>query len=437
MQTLELHSQKQTDAFFSDHDITIVGTGIQWGKTTVGALWLKRIIHSNPNPENNFLVVSPTYKILNQSTLPPFLKFMNGLGEYNKSEAVFRFTNGPTVYFRTNHDPDSVVGITNVRGIWGDEAGKFTLYFWENIEGRAAFCNAPIMFTTSPYSLNWLHTDLIKPHLEGKRPDVKYVKAASVESPYFPKAVYYKRKETMDPRRFLMMYGGEFGHMVGLVYDCFDQDIQLIDPHDLPAGTRFFGGIDWGYTEPCSIGVRAITPEGLHYRVSETYKTGMTITKIIEACQQKMKIFNIKCFYCGPDQPGYIEELNRNKIPAIAADNDVRRGVDLHYELIQSNKYFMFKSAARYALDEYLTYHYPEPKDLKPDQAAKEQKPVGQNDHAMDQERYITIMTYRRNQLLIPKTPDESPKKRLGTREQELNRLKKAHRRSAHTESFS
>ena len=64
------HSPKQESALFSTHPITICATGIQWGKTTVGALWLKRMMHTHTSPDDNFLITSPTYPILAQSTLP-------------------------------------------------------------------------------------------------------------------------------------------------------------------------------------------------------------------------------------------------------------------------------------------------------------------------------------------------------------------------------
>lgn len=404
----DAHSEKQFDVIASDDDITIAATGIQWGKTASGAMWFKRQLHTYTDPSDNFIITSPDYKTLQQSTLPPFLEAMKGYGTYNKSDAHFKLHRGGNVWVRTATHPDSVVGIPRVRAIWGDEAGKYSLYFWENIEGRAAPMNARILLTTSPYSLNWIWKDLIKPHMAGKRPDVRYIKANSSENPYFNREVFEKRRLTMDPRRFAMMYGGEFGRMSGLVYDCWDDALNIVKPFELPAGTRYFGGIDWGYTEPFVLVVRAITPDGRHYLVSEFYKSGMTISDMIQVAKQKKQTYGIVRFYCDPSQPGSIEEFNRNGLPAQGADNDIRRGVDLHYELIKTRKLKFFEGAAPHTLDETETYHYPEAKDLKPDEDAKEQNPVGQDDHALDANRYVTIETYRHQIKQSPKTPEES-----------------------------
>lgn len=376
----------------------------------------------------SFLITTPTYKVLDQSTLPAFKKEVEGFGEYSQSKAVFEIESGfgernPKVYFRTAKEPDSIVGITNVFGIWCDEAGKYPLYFWENIQGRAAFKNCPIMITTSPYSMNWIYKEIIKPTKEGKRDDVLLIQASSNENPYFPQAVYESRKRTMDFRRFNMMYNGNFDKMQGLVYDCFDEKENQCEPFNLPDGTKYFAGVDWGFTEPFVLKVRAITPGGQHYGISEFYKSGLTPSDIIAICKQKRDIFGIRQFYCGPDQPGLIEELCRNKVPAIAADNDVSRGVGLHYELLKTRRLKYFRNINPYTLDELDTYHYPEPKDLGPDQDAKDQKPVGQNDHSLDADRYCTISTYNLTKHHSVVAPEE--KKDKESNQQRIRRLMK------------
>ncbi len=388
------HSKKQDDAIFSEHKITALITGIQWGKTTSGALWLKKLIHTHKNKEDRFLVVAPSYKIMEQSSLPEFMKWMRPYGKFNKKEATFEVSGGGCVYFRTATEPDSIVGLTKIRGIWGDEAGKFSLYFWENIQGRAAFSDAPIMLTTSPYSMNWIYKEIVLRSNRGELPDyVKLIQASSDENPYFPKAEFERRKKNMDARRFQAMFGGKFEKMSGLVYDCYLEDEVIIAPFKLPNGTKYYAGVDWGYTEPFVIVVRAITPDGTHYQVSETYKSGLTITDMVRAAREKMQIFNIERFYCDPSQPAAIEEFSRNRIPAVAANNSIRLGIDKHYELIKTQRYKMFRDTSPHSEDEYETYHYPEPGEIAPDKSAKEVNPVGQNDHAMDANRYVTMGT--------------------------------------------
>lgn len=405
------HSPKQEAAILCDKRIMLLGAGTQYGKTQVGALRLKMKMHMHRGKDDSFLVTSPTYKTMVQSTMPAFFKFMNGLGKYNGKEDTFKVYGGGTCYFRTETDPDSIIGITNVKHIWGDEAGKYRLYFWENMQARADFCNATIDLTTSPYSLNWVYHELVKPYKMGKRSeDLAVFQAASWENPYHSLHDEKKRlakMATMDQRRFRMIYGGEWEKLIGAVYDCWDDDENLIDGFQLPSGTRYYAGIDWGYfPDPFALKIRGITPDGKHYGVSEFVKTQLTITDIVDLCKRKSEIYPIEVYYCDPSQPGYIEEMNRGKLPAIGAKNDIRPGIDLHYELIKTRRYKEFRGSCPHSSDERTMYHYPEPTDLRPDQNSKELIPVDQHNHCMDSDRYITMMTYHTAERHAPRVPE-------------------------------
>jgi hypothetical protein len=399
----------------------------------VGGIRMKMMMHTYTDKDDNFIITAPTYKIMQQSTLPAFLSIMDGFGRYNKVDGEFKMFGGGTCFMRTETDPDSVVGIPNVRHIWGDEAGKYRLYFWENLQARADSTGCGIDLTTSPYALNWIFKDIIKPARAGLRPDVELIQAASWENPYHSLYDQRRRMEkmaTMDVRRFNMIYGGEWNRMEGLVYDCWDDDQNLVNPFKFPMGTRYVGGVDWGYyPDPFAVKIRAITPTGMHIGISEFTKTRLTIPDIVNYLRSQTQIYGKIKFYCDPSQPGYIEELNRNGIVAEPADNDIRRGLDLHYELIKTRRYKEFRGACPVSMDERETYHYPEPKDLGPDDNSKELVPVDQNNHCMDVDRYITIMSYGSDRRLTPKEPGGSrPKTRL-------EQLQKSNRNN-HTETW-
>lgn len=433
------HSDKQARIIKSDADITIAGTGTQFGKSISGALWMKRQIHTFREKHDNFLIMAPTYKIMRQSTLPYFLHYMHGFGEHKATQNEFVLHTGGTVFMRTGTDPDSIVGIPKVRAYWLDEANKATLYFQENIQARAAAVGARGLYTSSPYARNWFFKDYIKPILMGRKPDIPLISAASWENPYHTLSDPIKREDMrlkMDPRRFDMIFGGQWGQMIGLVYDCFDEEENQCEPIHLPNGTRYFGGIDWGYNpDPFVLSIRAITPDGMHYSVSEYYSTGKPPSEIIEICKQKKAVFGIQTFYADPSQPGLIEEMNRNGLSCIAADNDINRGIGLHYELIKSRRFKAFKNVNPHMLDELETYHYPDPDDdLGPDENQKETKPVDQNNHRMDADRYLTISTFRTGVKLVPRVPDSNPKP--VTQDQRIKQLMK--RKSGNgTEDFS
>ena len=389
MAIFELHSSKQERAFFSDKRIVLVASGIQWGKTTVGAVKMKTWMHKFKSPRDNFIITAPTYKIMQQATLPGFLHYMRGYGKYHKADGVFEMHGGGQCWLRTATDPDSIVGITNVRGIWGDEAGKYPLYFWENMQARAAIRKCQIILTTSPYSINWVFKELIRPTKRGDRDDVELVQARSDENPYFPEEEFLAKKQTMDPRRFNMVFGGQFDRMEGLVYECFREDRHCIPPKELLPGTRYVAGIDWGYTNPFALVVIACEPSGRYYVIDEHYETHLTVRDMVDVCRRKKALWNIERFYCDPSSPANIEEFNRAKLTALSADNNIRKGVDRVFELFKQDRLFLFQGASKNLLDEMENYHYPEEPDVEPNRDIKELVPVAQYNHAADALRYV------------------------------------------------
>jgi len=338
------------------------------------------------------------------------MRFARQYGRFNEGKGEFKSKWGSTVYFRTGTHPDSAEGIQNVRRVWLDEGGKVSLYFFENLMGRAARVEAPIDITTTPYALNWLAA-LAKAHKAGKRPDVSLVHCKSIESPYFSKAEYERQKGLLDPRRFAMKYDGEFGQIVGLVYDLIDT--CLVKSQPLPEGTRYYAGIDWGYVDPFCLVVRAVTPNGQHFRVAEYYKSYLTISDIVNVVKSYHGIYKFLMVYCDPSQPSAIQSLCQAGIPALGALNDIRAGIDCHYELMKSGRYFVFEDQNPLGLDEFHSYHYPEEKELAYDESRKPRDiiPVDNHSHGMDAERYVSysLMQYQGIKV-APKAPHDSTK---------------------------
>ena len=151
-----------------------------------------------------------------------------------------------------------------------------------------------------------------------------------------------------------------------------------------------------------------------------------------------MAQYPIEAVYCDPSQPASIEELRREGIPCQPAKNDILTGRDLHYEMIKSRRFKLFKDQNPQPEDELSMYHWPEPQDLLPDQDAKAEKPVDQYNHTMDCDRYITIMTYRSNKKKRPHVIGEIKSRSEGEKPIDIERrIRKNRTRVIQTESWS
>jgi hypothetical protein len=364
-----------------------------------------------------------------------------GIGTYDKKNECFHIKGGGKVWFRTGADPDSVVGITNVRHVLCDEAGLYSLYFWENIQARASFKEAPITIVTSPYSLNWLYRDYIRKfnsNDEYIKAETHLCQAKSCENPYFPMAEYERKRRTMEPRRFNMMYGGNFDKAQGLVYGCFDASRHWIDPIVLPPGTRYFAGVDWGYTHPFVIVVRAVTPLGMHYQVAEYYRTQLMINEKIDAAHRLKAQYPIEKFIADSANPDDIASFNQAGLRCVPAEKDIKKNIELHWELINDGYYAMFKGNNFHTADEYEMYHYPEAKDLRPDQSSSNlsELPVDKDNHCLDANCYLTRSTFtsskKQNKIITSENKDIIPARIASSYDLNRDRLLKKKRYDNH-----
>lgn len=356
------------------------------------------------NEGDNFLITTPNYKIFSQSTLPAFMKQMKGFGHYDKKNEIFKLSRDRCIYLRSMVDPDSIEGVTNVRGIWGDEAGKMNLKSWTNMQGRAAFKEAQIFLTTTPYSLNWLYKDVYKPWLNGERDDVELIQFRSVDNPHFPKEEFERQKMLLDARTFAMKYEGTFQRMAGLVYADFCEENNKIAMPDLAMrhNWHIVSGVDWGYTNQFAVVVRAIHKyQKLDIQIDERYEKYKTADDKIKICQMLKHKWDIESFHCDNNEPATIEAFNRsglNAIPCKKYKGSLEDGILEHVQLIKSGYYKIVYELNPHTIDEYEMYHYPEDKG---DEGNLSDKPVDADNHLMTANMYCTQGTRSLRQEML------------------------------------
>lgn len=390
-------------------EIGFVG-GIQGGKTTIGGLAMMKKYREwmIKYPGCNFLVAADNYKTLSQATIPTFLKvFTKQLGKYvGGSREEFVLKRGGKVFFRTGTDPNSAEGIPDCAFAWMDEAGKCSRLFKINVLGRVARLQGQVLYTSTPYAMNWLYSEVEKPFYSGERKDIAFIRFKSVDNPSFPHEEFERQRAILDPKTFERKYLGIHSRMEGLVYEITDQNYtSTFIPN---ARTRTFAGVDFGFTQghEFALSVRAITEHGEHIAVSTFKKAGLDPNAQVMLAKAKMEMHGIETFYCDPARPDMIALFNKAGIPAVAfhiGKEDFKKimpGISKHNELIRSGKYKILRGVNPDLEDEYETYHYPEFEEGK----VIREEPVKLNDNLMDSERYVTIGTMHIQFKAIPET---------------------------------
>lgn len=375
---IELHP-KQFEAFNFKTQYCAAIAGVRGGKTWVGSLWAGNKIATS---KGHGLIVAPSYKILQQATMPTFFQLFPEYRKfYKEQKSVIEFPN-KNVYVRSMDDPLSVEGMT-VDWAWGDEAGLFSLLAWTVLRSRTSLTRGQVFLTTTPYNMGWLYKDFYLPARDKEDDDLKVVSWASVDNPFFPKDFFEKEKRRLSPEEFKRRYLGEFSRMQGLVYDLGHNNI--IEPQEQRADITI-GGIDWGFTNPAALTVIKYY-DGIWYVVDEWYQTGKTTKEIAEKAIEFQNKYKINRWYADSANPEKILEASQGTgltiYPYKKEKDAITAGISYVRQEINENRLYVFNTCKN-TIDEFESYHYPEPKDDKPIKDLPE--PI--NNHLMDAIRY-------------------------------------------------
>lgn len=264
----------QTRAWRSTARFLLVLAGTRSGKTSWSPWWLHREVKAKG--PGDYLLCAPTFKLLDKAAVPYLSDALGvklGLGKLvGGAQGRFEVSkrgewslwgaaqDRPTrVVFGHADEPDSLEA-AQYKGAVCDEAGqkKFKQESWEAIQRRLAIDQGRALFPTTPYSLNWLKTEI---HDRAKRyadayrkglpfnavdADYDCVNFVSIDNPAFPLDEWERAKATLPRWRFDLFYRGIFTRPAGAVYDCFDPETMVVPDFMIPP--------EWPRTVACDFG---------------------------------------------------------------------------------------------------------------------------------------------------------------------------------------
>ena len=185
----------------------------------------------------------------------------------------------------------------------------------------------------------------------------------------------------------------------GLIYPQFGGDcISKTEPREY---TKYYASMDYGIQNPTSIGIWGLS-DGVWYRVKEFYHSGR------ETGQQKtdQQYYDDLCTLVGdlpvekliidPSATSFIALVNQKKrFKVWRANNDVLDGIRHVASCLQDGA-IKINDCCKNAIREFGLYRW--------DDKSAEDKPIKENDHAMDDTRYFVNTT----QIWRKKTPYKS-----------------------------
>lgn len=411
-QGLELHFHaNQWRAWDSQKRFIAVFAGTQGGKTSFGPHWLYREIQLRG--PGDYMVVTPTYPLLEKKALPEFLRVFDKilkLGKYvggaskmfTFSEAGERLTFGSKqrevtrIFFGHAQDPDSLESAT-AKGAWLDEAGqkKFKLGSWEAILRRLSIYQGRVLITTTPYNLGWLKQKLWDPWVEAQHdhPDIEVVRFRSIDNPVFPQEEYDRARRDLPRWKFDMFYNAIFTRPAGLIYDSFNETLHKVPRFAIPDSWPRYLGLDFGGVNTAGV-FFAKEPGTARLYAYREYKAGGRTAK--EHIKHLLDGEPMRPIAAGgaKSEDQWREEFAAAglavKEPPIS---DVEVGIDRVYGCHSRGEIIVFEDLAGY-LEEKLTYSRELDEAGEPTEKIEDKNTF----HFMDAERYIIALL--RNKLI-------------------------------------
>ena len=197
----------------------------------------------------------------------------------------------------------------------------------------------------------------------------------------FVKNLEREYRGTVYFERFIL---GRWALAEGLIYPMFSSERYITK--SIPDAGEYYVSIDYGTLNPCSMGLWCING-GTAYRIREFYHDGrksgrqMTDEEYYTELERLAGNLPVNYIVIDPSAASFIETIRRHGYFSVKkAKNDVIDGIRFTAGLLSDEK-IKIHSGCRDFLAEITSYRW--------DEQADNDRPIKQNDHAMDDLRYF------------------------------------------------
>lgn len=265
-------------------------------------------------PKSVGVIFRRTYPELIANHIQPMFNEHPELRTYwNESKKILSLPNGSTLQF-SHCSNDNDLGLHQGKE-WHDfgfdEAGQITESMFRTLQGSNRTSNPNIPARTA-ISLNpgglghgWVKRLFIdKRYNERERPqDYHFIQSLIKDNKALtdndPDYVHRLNAETSEVLRKAYLYG-DWDLLAGMFYSELIKEIHFIDPFEIPNHWNRFGGYDFGYNHPGSVGWFANDEDGNTFLYREYVEAGKRVDEVAEEINKYPESNNIY-FIAGHD----------------------------------------------------------------------------------------------------------------------------------------
>lgn len=389
--------QRQIMEFAQSEDMALICDGsVRSGKTTIMALTFVLWAMNNYD-HTNFAICGKTVQAAERNILKPLME-VDGLGaalsmSYKVSTRILTVRSGNKTnwfYLFGGKDESSymlIQGIT-LAGVLFDEVALMPRSFVEQALSRAiSFEHPKYFFNCNPESpSHWFYKEWI----ERPRENTQHIHFLLEDNPILTPQMIERTKGMYSGVFYDRYILGRWVIAEGLVYPMFGENCIV---HDGPDDGDFYISIDYGTMNPFSAGLWRVTKK-CAVRVAEVYYSGRaehhqkTDEEYCDMVEQLAGDRTISAVVVDPSAASFIEALRRRgRFKVRHADNDVMNGIRTVSSFLKNGKIKIHESCEN-SIREFGLYRW--------DDKAREDQVIKDNDHAMDDIRYMAMTVLKK-----------------------------------------
>lgn len=388
--------QQKIMAFpYSKYDALICDGAVRSGKTSIMMWSFVRWAMESFNGQR-FGVCGRTVDSCTKNIIVPFTAMGLAKEKYmirwRRGDKVMEVRRGAvTNYFEVFGGKDeasyTLIQGRTLAGVLLDEVVLMPRSFVEQALTRCSVDGAKLWFSCNPGSpQHWFYTEWIQRH---EARNTLYLHFEMTDNPGLS-------QKTLE--RYQAMFSGVFydryirGLWVlaeGLIYPMFGEGCLVDNP---PQGGQYYISCDYGTLNPFSAGLWCWDGKTAT-RVAEYYYSGRqeqrhkTDEDYYTALEQLAGDKPVQAVIVDPSAASFIEVIRRHKrFPVRKAKNDVLAGINTTARFLQDGTIKIHRSCSA-CIREFGLYRW--------DEKAETDRPVKENDHAMDDIRYFAYTVLR------------------------------------------
>lgn len=393
-------SQKQQKilAFpYSKYDALICDGAVRSGKTCI-MMWAFVDWAMRKFSGQRFGICGKTVDSASKNIIVPFIAMTLAKERYTirwrRSEKILEVrlgavTNWFEVFGGKDESSAALIQGRTLAGVLLDEVALMPESFVNQALARCSVAGARLWFSCNPDNPNhWFYKEWIQ---RREAHNALYLHFSMDDNPSLSeetKARYHSMYSGVFYERYVL---GQWVLAEGLIYPMFGPNCIT---EETPESGVYYISIDYGTLNPFSAGLWCVTDKEA-VRIREYYYSGRDTQQSKTDEEYYMDLerlageLPIETVVIDPSAASFIETIRRHgRFSARKAKNDVVNGIVTTSRYLKNGK-IKVHSSCKDAIREFGLYRW--------DDKAQEDKPIKENDHAMDETRYMaeTILRHK------------------------------------------